>query len=196
MTIPLARDPIDLFAEWYEEALNCGIKHPTAVALATVDADGRPSARMVLLKGYDERGFVFYTNTESHKGDQLGANPSAALCFYWPPLDRQVRVEGPVEAVSDDEADAYFATRPRDAQISAWASAQSRPLESRFALEKQVAKFAARFAVGSVPRPPYWSGYRVRPERIEFWREGTFRMHERVSYRRGADGWTSQRLYP
>ena len=196
MTIPLARDPIDLFAEWYEEARNCGIKHPTAVALATVDADGRPSARMVLLKGYDERGFVFYTNTESHKGDQLRANPRAALCFYWPPLDRQVRVEGPVEAVSDDEADAYFATRPRDAQIGAWASAQSRPLEGRFALEKQVAKFAARFAVGSVPRPPYWSGYRVRPERIEFWREGTFRMHERVLYRRVADGWTSQRLYP
>ncbi len=196
MTIPLARDPIALFAEWYEEALNCGLKNPTAAALATVDGNGQPSARMVLLKGYDEQGFVFYTNTESCKGEHLRANPRAALCFYWPPLDRQVRIEGSVEPVSDDEADAYFATRPRQAQIGAWASAQSRPLESRFALEKQVAKFVAKFAVGTVPRPPYWSGYRISPERIEFWRQGTFRLHERLLYRRSADGWTTERLFP
>lgn len=196
MTIPDAKDPIALFAAWYDEALNCGLKHPTAVALATVDGEGRPSARMVLLKDFDERGFVFYTNTESHKGEALSANPRAALCFYWPPLDRQVRVEGAVEPVSGEEADAYFATRPRQAQIGAWASAQSRPLEGRFALGKEVARFAAKFVVGAVPRPPHWSGYRIAPERIEFWRQGAFRLHDRLVFRRQGNGWATERLFP
>ncbi|MFQ5786162.1 MAG: pyridoxamine 5'-phosphate oxidase [Alphaproteobacteria bacterium] len=196
MSISDTDDPVALFAEWYGEALNCGLKNPTAAALATADARGRPSARMVLLKGFDERGFVFYTNTGSRKGEDLRANASAALCFYWPPLDRQVRVEGAVEQVSDDEADAYFATRPRQAQIGAWASHQSHPLEGRFALEKQVAQFGLKFGVGKVPRPPFWTGFRVRPERIEFWREGAFRLHDRLVFSRTTNGWTRQRLYP
>ena len=196
MSIPDAKDPIALFAGWYDEVMKSDLKNPTAVTLATADGDGRPTARMVLLKGFDERGFVFYTNTESRKGDAMSTNPRAALCFYWPPFDRQVRVEGAVEPVSDEEADAYFATRPKDSQIGAWASAQSRPLEGRFALEKEVVRYAAKFAIGKVPRPPHWSGFRVAPERIEFWQEGAFRMHDRLVFSRNGDGWTSQRLFP
>ena len=196
MSIPDAKDPIALFAAWYDEVLKSDLKNPTAVTLATADGDGHPTARMVLLKGFDERGFVFYTNNESRKGDAMSANPRAALCFYWPPFDRQVRVEGAVEPVSDEEADAYFATRPKDSQIGAWASAQSRPLEGRFALEKAIVRYAAKFAIGKVPRPPYWSGFRVAPERIEFWEEGTFRLHDRLVFSRNGDGWTSQRLFP
>lgn len=196
MSIPDTQDPIALFAEWYAEALKCGLKNPTSMALATVGGNGRPSARMVLLKGFDEHGFVFYTNRESNKGHELLANPYAALCFYWAPLDRQVRVEGPVEPVGDDEADAYFATRPREAQIGAWASQQSRPLESRYALEKRFARFALKYAVGKVPRPPFWSGYRVAPEHIEFWRQGRFRLHDRVVFSRQPSGWARQRIYP
>ncbi len=196
MGIPDTLDPIALFAEWYGEAMTCGVKNPTSVALATCDDNNRPSARMVLLKGFDEHGFVFYTNLESRKGRDMLANPHAAMCFYWPPLDRQVRVEGPVEPVSDDEADAYFVTRPREARIGAWASPQSRPLETRFALEKQVAKFALKFAAGKVPRPRFWSGFRISPERIEFWRHGVFRLHDRVEFRRTPDGWARQRLFP
>ncbi len=196
MSIPDTHDPIALFAEWYAEAMNCGQKNPTAAALATADENGRPAVRMVLLKGFDERGFVFYTNRDSAKGRQLLANPYAELCFYWSPLDRQVRVGGPVEPVGDDEADSYFATRPRQAQIGAWASQQSRPLESRYALEKQVARFALKYAVGKVPRPPYWSGYRIDPESIEFWRQGRFRLHDRLVFSRQPDGWTHRRVYP
>ncbi len=189
-------DPIALFAEWYGEAQNCGLKEPTAVTLATADSNGRPTARMVLLKGHDARGFVFYTNNESRKGDALRENPFAALCFYWPPLDRQLRVEGAVEPVSEEEADAYFASRDRQARIGAWASAQSRPLEGRFALEKEIARYAAKYAIGEVPRPPHWSGYRVHPDRMEFWSEGAFRLHDRRVFTRQGDGWTTMRLFP
>jgi len=191
-----AIDPIALFAEWYGEAQDCGLKEPTAVTLATADGQGRPTARMVLLKGHDERGFVFYTNTESRKGEALRDNPFAALCFYWPPLDRQLRVEGPVEPVSDAEADAYFASRDRQSRIGAWASAQSRPLEGRFVLEREIARFAAKYAVGSVPRPPHWSGYRISPMRMEFWSQGAFRLHDRRVFTRDGDGWTAMRLFP
>lgn len=197
MSIPDADDPIALFAAWYDEAQHCGLKNPTAVALATADAEGRPSVRMVLLKGFDAAGFVFYTNLESRKGRELRRPAAhAALCFYWPPLDRQVRVEGPVSQVSDEEADAYFATRPRQSQIGAWASRQSAPLEGRFALEKRVAKFGLKFGTGPVPRPPYWGGFRIRPDAIEFWREGAFRLHDRLRFTRASDGWTHERLYP
>ena len=196
MRIPDTDDPIALFGEWYDEALNCGLKNPTAVTLATADEQARPSARMVLLKGFDAAGFVFYTNNESRKGDQLTTNGHAALCFYWPPLDRQVRVEGPVTGVSDTESDAYFATRPRQAQIGAWASDQSRPLAGRFDLEKRVARFALKFAIGEVPRPPHWSGFRVAPELIEFWHEGAFRLHDRLIFIREGDGWRTERQFP
>lgn len=191
-----ATDPIALFAEWYGEAAKCGLKEPTAVTLATADGQGRPTARMVLLKGHDERGFVFYTNTQSRKGDALRENPFAALCFYWPPLGRQLRIEGAVEPVAEEEADAYFASRDRQARIGAWASAQSRPMEGRFVLEREIARFAAKFAVGEVPRPPHWSGYRLTPDRIEFWREGAFRLHHRRVFIRQGDGWTTMRLFP
>ncbi len=189
-------DPIALFAEWYGEAAKCGLKEPTAMTLATADGQGRPTARMVLLKGHDERGFVFYTNTESRKGDALRENPFAALCFYWPPLGRQLLVEGAVEPVAEEEADAYFASRDRQARIGAWASAQSRPMEGRFVLEREIARFAAKYAVGDVPRPPHWSGYRLTPERIEFWCEGAFRLHHRRVFVRQDDGWTMTRLFP
>ena len=190
-------DPMTLFDAWFAEAKQEEINDANAMALATVGEDGMPSQRMVLLKGADGAGFTFYTNYESRKGRQLLATPKAALLFHWKSLRRQVRVEGPVEQVSVEEADAYFASRPRQSQIGAWASEQSRPLESRYALEKRVAKFAAKHAVGEVPRPPHWSGFRVVPTRFEFWRDKPFRLHERNIYRRiGTEDWTREILYP
>lgn len=189
-------DPIALFAEWMAEAETAEPAEPSAMALATASAEGAPSVRMVLLRGYDERGFVFYTNTQSRKGDDIRANPHAALCIHWKSLGRQVRIEGPIALVEAAEADAYFAGRGRGSQIGAWASDQSRPMASRRALEKRVAKFVAKFGLAAVPRPEHWSGYRVTPLHIEFWREAKFRLHERIVYHRGEDGWTSQRLYP
>jgi pyridoxamine 5'-phosphate oxidase len=189
-------DPIALFATWLGEAEQAEPVDPNAVALATVDSRGMPNVRMVLLKGHGEDGFVFYTNLESAKGRELAANPKAALCFYWKSLNRQVRVRGPVEPVAADEADAYFASRPRGSRIGAWASAQSRPLESRFALEKAVAAYTARYAIGEVPRPAHWSGFRLIPEEIEFWQAGTFRLHDRVRFIRDRGAWAGARLYP
>ncbi len=192
-----ASAPFDLFADWLEEAKASEPNDPNAMALATADADGLPNVRMVLLKGFDEAGFVFYTNTESNKGNELVANMQAALCFHWKSLRRQVRVRGVVEQVSDAEADAYFASRPRDSRIGAWASQQSRPLESRFALEKAVAKHAAKYAIGEVPRPPYWTGFRIVPQHLEFWMDKPFRLHDRVVFTRSVDGaWERTRLYP
>jgi pyridoxamine 5'-phosphate oxidase len=189
-------DPFTRFEAWYQAAQHCGLKEPTAVALGTADADGQPSVRMVLLKGWDRDGFVFYTNRESRKGLELSANPKAALCFYWMPLGRSVRVRGTVAPVTDADADAYFDGRPRNSQIGAWASQQSRPLESRHALEKRVAQFAIKHALGAVPRPPYWTGFRVVPSSIEFWEEKPFRLHDRLVYARDTDGWRTERLYP
>lgn len=196
MSIPSEKTPFELFAEWYAAAQDCGLKEPTAVALGTADAEGRPSVRMVLLKGADAAGFVFYTNLESQKGRQLHDNPNAALCFHWMPLGRQVRVEGPVMPVPDDEADAYFTSRARDSQIGAWASKQSQPLEGRFELERRVAKYALKFGIGRVPRPTFWSGFRLVPERVEFWQQGFARLHDRLVYHRQGDGWTTERLFP
>lgn len=189
-------DPIALFESWLAEARDGEPNDPTAMAVATVDAQGMPSVRMVLLKDVGPQGFVFYTNFESRKGSQLLANPKAALLFHWKSLRRQVRVEGAVSRVSEAEADAYFASRPKDSQIGAWASQQSRPLEGRFELEKRVAKFAAKYGLGKVPRPAHWSGFRVAPERIEFWQDGAFRLHDRLVYHRTEPGWRTERLYP
>jgi pyridoxamine 5'-phosphate oxidase len=192
-------EPFALFAEWLADAEKSEPNDPTAMALATVDSAGLPNVRMVLLKDFDERGFVFYTNVESAKGVELTGSPKAALCFHWKSLRRQVRVRGPVEPASDAESDAYFQSRPRDSRIGAWASKQSRPLESRFALEKAVAAFAARYAIGEIPRPPYWSGFRVRPLSIEFWQDRPFRLHDRVKFERpdlNAARWAQTRLYP
>lgn len=191
-------DPIAQFRLWLAEAERTEPNDPNAVALATCTAAGRPSARMVLLKGVEPRGFVFYTNLESRKGQELLANPFAALCFHWKSLRHQVRVEGAVEAVTAEEADAYFASRPRDSRIGAWASQQSRPLAGRFELEKRIALFAAKYAIGEVPRPAHWSGFRVVPERIEFWRDRPFRLHDRLVYQRDTAEapWQTERLYP
>jgi pyridoxamine 5'-phosphate oxidase len=194
--VAAGEDPFELFARWLGEAEANELNNPSAVAIATATPDGRPSVRMVLLRGLDARGFVFYSNLESRKGTELAANPRAALCFHWKSLARQVRVEGAVELVSDDEADAYFASRPRDSQLGAWASQQSRELESRFALEKHVARYAARFGLGKIPRPPFWSGWRVVPEAFEFWEERPFRLHDRTVFFREAVGWDSKKLYP
>ncbi|MCB1494588.1 MAG: pyridoxamine 5'-phosphate oxidase [Bauldia sp.] len=189
-------DPISLFSEWFGEAEASEPNDPNAMALATVDEDGLPDVRMVLLKSFDADGFVFFTNYESAKGRELLANPKAALCFHWKSLRRSVRVRGPVSEVSKEEADAYFASRARGSRIGAWASKQSRPLESRFALEKAVAAFTARFGVGEIPRPDYWSGFRIAPQQIEFWADRPFRLHDRIKFVRTADGWEKSRLYP
>ncbi len=189
-------DPFELFEAWLKEAEASEPNDPSAMSLSSVGADGMPSSRMVLLKGVDPRGFVFYTNFESRKGEQLLTKPKAALLFHWKSLRRCVRIEGEVEVVAGEEADAYFSSRPRQSQIGAWASQQSRPLEGRFELEKRVALYAAKHAVGSVPRPDYWSGFRVMPRRIEFWQDGAFRLHDRLVYSRSGEGWTTERLYP
>ena len=193
-----SEEPLALFQEWMAEAAEHEPNDPNAMALATVDAEGLPDLRMVLLKEADERGFVFFTNAESAKGAELAANPKAALCFHWKSLRRQVRVRGPADGVAAAEADAYFATRPRGSRIGAWASKQSRPLESRLALEKAVAKYAAKYGVGEVPRPPYWSGYRILPLEMEFWHDRPFRLHDRVLFKRTRVGgqWVKTRLYP
>lgn len=197
MGIPHHENPLDLWRAWFADAEHPAIPDRTAMALATADAEGRPSVRMVLLKDADETGFVFYTNVESRKGAELLANPNAALCFYWEPLHRQVRVEGPVAPVSEAEADAYFASRPKQSQLGAWASQQSRPLEGRLALEKRVAYYAAQYGLGAVPRPPYWRGFRLAPTAIEFWQAGAFRLHDRLVYRRhGNAPWSTSWLYP
>lgn len=192
-----ADEPWQIFSRWLAEATESEPNDPNALALATVDPDGLPDVRMVLLKGFDPGGFVFFTNFESAKGRQLLATGKAAMCFHWKSLRRQVRVRGPVTEVSDEEADAYFASRPRNSRIGAWASKQSRPLESRFALEKAVAEYAARYAIGTIPRPPYWSGFRLAPVSIEFWKDGAFRLHDRIRFTRREDGgWERTRLYP
>ena len=191
-----AAEPFDLFAAWLEEATRTEPNDPNAMALASVDADGLPDVRMVLLKGQDQGGFVFYTNVESAKGEELTGQPKAAAVFHWKSLRRQVRLRGAVSRVTDAEADAYFASRARDSRIGAWASQQSRPLESRFALEKAVAKQAARFAIGEIPRPAYWTGFRITPVQMEFWQDKPFRLHDRVRFTREGDGWKRQRLYP
>lgn len=191
-----ATDPFELFADWLQEAV---VKEPNdanAMALATVDEAGMPDVRMVLLKDAGPEGFVFYTNLGSAKGRQLAAHPKAALLFHWKSLRRQVRVRGTITPATAEEADAYFATRARPAQIGAWASEQSQPLPDRLALEKKIAEMGLKFGLGKVPRPPHWSGFRLRPETLEFWRDRPFRLHERLVFDRAGEGWTTRRLYP
>ncbi|RTL55330.1 MAG: pyridoxamine 5'-phosphate oxidase [Bradyrhizobiaceae bacterium] len=193
-------EPFALFDAWLKEASASEPNDPNAMALATVDAEGLPDVRMVLLKGFDEDGFVFYSHLNSAKGRELAANPRAALLFHWKSLRRQVRVRGAVSPVTDDEADAYFATRPKQSQIGAWASKQSEPLESRMAFEKAIALNAAKYGLGEVPRPPGWSGWRIAPQSIEFWHDRPFRLHDRIVFTRDGDGanqgWHKTRLYP
>jgi pyridoxamine 5'-phosphate oxidase len=191
-------DPFALFGEWLEDAKKKEPNDANAMALATADAHGAPDVRMVLLKDVSGNGFVFYSNAESRKGRQLEANQQAALCFHWKSLRRQVRIAGAAQVVSGEEADAYFATRAKDSQIGAWASDQSRPMEGRFELEGKIARFAAKYGLGKTPRPPHWIGWRVVPNRIEFWRDRPFRLHDRLEFTRSAatDPWTTRRLYP
>ena len=193
-----ADEPFALFADWFAEANKSEPNDPNAMALATVDPDGLPDVRMVLMKGYDAGGFVFYSHIASQKGRELATNPKAALLFHWKSLRRQVRIRGPVTPVTDAEADAYFATRPKQAQIGTWASKQSEPLESRFAFEQAIAKYAAKYGLSTVPRPPGWSGWRIAPLRFEFWHDRPFRLHDRIEFRRDAPdkAWTKVRLYP
>jgi pyridoxamine 5'-phosphate oxidase len=197
-TVPHA-EPFRRFGEWMARAVAAEVREPTAMSLATADVEGRPSVRMVLLKGFDERGFVFYTNLESRKGRELAANPHAALCLFWQPLELQVRIEGSVHAVTAEEADEYYASRARGSRIGAWASAQSRPLGSYDELMAKVQEYEARFTEADIPRPPYWSGFRVVPARIEFWRGRASRLHERERFERDpadAQRWRVQNLYP
>lgn len=193
-----ADEPFALFEAWLNEAIKSEPNDPNAMALATVDPDGLPDVRMVLMKGFDTEGFVFYSHIASQKGRELAANPKAALLFHWKSLRRQVRIRGNVTPVTDAEADAYFATRPKQAQIGAWASKQSQELESRFAFEQAIAKVAAKYVIGEVPRPPGWSGWRITPLRIEFWHDRPFRLHDRIEFRRDAAGqkWSKTRMYP
>ncbi|HEY0626493.1 MAG TPA: pyridoxamine 5'-phosphate oxidase [Allosphingosinicella sp.] len=192
----MATDPHKLFEEWFAEARLSELNDYNAMALATTNAEGRPSARMVLLKGHDERGFVFYTNLDSRKGGELAANPNAALLFHWKSLRRQIRIEGAVEPVAAEEADAYFATRSRDSQLGAWASDQSRPLEARELFEARFQEMVQRFDGQDVPRPPRWSGFRVVPRHIEFWNDRAHRLHERRVFTLNGDGWSEGLLYP
>jgi len=196
MTIKRLDDPVTHFRAWFEDATKSEPDDPTAMALATADEHGIPAVRMVLLKDVSEAGFVFYTNTGSRKGRDLAANPNAALCFHWSIIGRQVRVTGPVNRVSDEEADAYFASRGRGSQVGAWASRQSQPMEGRFALEKEVAKMAAKFGVSKVPRPDFWTGFRVTPLRVEFWQHRDSRLHDRLVYHREENGWRTETLFP
>ena len=191
-------DPFALFDAWMEEAKKSEANEPNAMSVATVDKNGVPNVRMVLLKGVDKNGFVFYTNLESAKGNELAQNAHAALCFHWKSLGKQIRARGVVAKVSDAEADAYFASRAKDSQIGAWASAQSRPMEGRFVFEKEIAKTAAKYALAKVPRPPFWSGFRIAPIEVEFWRNRPFRLHDRLVYRRAspAEPWRTERLFP
>ncbi len=196
MALDKDMDPLERFEAWFAEALDSEADVPDAVALATADATGMPAVRMVLLKAWGPDGFVFYTNAESDKGHDLVANPRAALCFHWKTLGRQVRIRGAVKQVSDQQADAYFDSRDRGSRIGAWASQQSRPLEGRFALEKAVAKYAAKYAVGQVPRPDYWTGFRIIASEIEFWQHRDHRLHDRLRYHRAETGWQGEWLYP
>ncbi len=193
---PTAEDPIALFADWLAEAVKGEVNDPNAMALATVDPDGLPDVRMVLLKDAGPDGFVFYTNLDSAKGRQLATSGKAALLFHWKSLRRQVRVRGTVSAVSDADADAYWATRARPAQLGAWASQQSQPLPDRLAFEKAIAAYGLKFGLGKAPRPPHWSGFRITPSHIEFWRDRAFRLHERLAFEAAPGGWTTNRLYP
>lgn len=192
------KKPFELFHEWLEDAKGSEPNDPNALSLATVDENGLPNVRMVLLKGFDERGFVFYTNFESTKGKELLFAGKAAMCFHWKSLRRQVRIRGEVVEVSAEEADEYYGSRPRGSRIGAWASKQSRPLESRFALEKEVAKYTAKFGIGDIPRPEHWSGMRLVPTSIEFWHDRPFRLHDRILFTRqhADEPWSKERLYP
>jgi len=189
-------DPFALFATWFAEAEKSEPNDPNGMALATATADGRPSLRMVLLKGFDDQGFVFYTNLESRKGQELRANQAVALLFHWKSLRRQIRIEGNASPVTDAEADEYFASRPRLSRLGAWASDQSRPLESRAALAAKVAALEVRYAVAAIPRPPHWSGFRVRPDAFEFWQDMPFRLHDRTIFTPSGDGWATHKIYP
>ncbi len=196
MTFAEPKDPMLMFSAWLNEAEGTELNDANAMALATVDPSGQPSVRMVLLKSVEPDGFVFYTNCESQKGRELLACPKAAICLHWKSLRRQIRVEGTVEQLDAEASNAYFASRPRNSQIGAWASQQSRPLKGRFELEQAVARATARFGLGKIPRPPYWNGFHLRPAKIEFWQDRPFRLHDRLVFSRRGEAWTTEKLYP